>query len=304
MPSARQALETHPGVGAEAKYAVRVTSGQATYLDQIVDAHRRAAALDQRPLNELLENAKANTESPRGFRRALGSPGLSVIAEIKRRSPSKGALNAELDPTSLSQTYAQGGAACLSVLTDEAHFGGSVSDLQLARSATQLPVLRKDFTVSEADVCDARLMGADCVLLIAAALTDDELGRFHQLATELGLDVLVEIHDEAELSRALAVGATMVGVNQRDLHTFAVDHDRARRVGRAIPDTVVRVAESGVRGPADAASLAQAGFDAVLVGESLVTSADPAAAVRALRESCDEKNRADAPEVRLDVARP
>jgi indole-3-glycerol phosphate synthase len=260
-----------------------VTSGHSTYLDRIVAAHREAASNDQRDVGALIRTASAVSAPTRGFRRALTEPGLSVIAEIKRRSPSKGALNADLDPAGLASRYASGGAACLSVLTDEVHFGGSVADLQAAALATSLPVLRKDFTVSEADVCDARLMGADCVLLIAAALTDHELLRFHGLAVSLGLDVLVEIHDEAELDRALAVGSVLVGVNQRDLHTFAVDHDRARRVGRAIPDSVVRVAESGVRGAEDAASLAEAGFDAVLVGESLVTANDPARAVRALR---------------------
>ena len=144
-------------------------------------------------------------------------------------------------------------------------------------------MLRKDFTVSPADVCDARIMGADAVLLIAAALDDRELAELHDLAVEVGLDALVEVHDEAELGRALAAGADLVGVNQRDLVTFEVDNARAERVGRAMPSGVVRVAESGVRGPEDAAALAAAGFDAVLVGELLVTSGDPEAAVAALR---------------------
>lgn len=163
------------------------------------------------------------------------------------------------------------------MLTDE-FFGGSVADLQAAR-ACSLPVLRKDFTVSERDVVDARLMGADCVLLIAAALAPSELIGFHRLAVEIGLDVLVEIHDEPELEVALAAGATLVGVNQRDLVTFQVDHERALRMAGVMPAGVVRVAESGVRGAADAASLRAAGYHAVLVGETLVTSGDPAAAV-------------------------
>lgn len=171
----------------------------------------------------------------------------------------------------------------MSVLTDGPHFGGSPADLAAARGAVGLPVLRKDFTVDPRDVCDARLMGADCVLLIAAALDDAELRDFHQLADAVGLDALVEIHDEAELERALAVDARLVGVNQRDLVTFEVDHDRARRVGAAMPATVVRVAESGIRGPDDARSLAEVGFDAVLVGETLVTSGDVVAATRSLR---------------------
>ena len=219
----------------------------------------------------------------RGFRAALDDVAhLAVISEIKRRSPSKGALNADLDPAALAQDYELGGAACLSVLTDEDSFGGSVTDLQLARAATSLPVLRKDFTVCSHDVVDARLMGADCLLLIAAALDPSELTSLHRLAVAVGLDVLVEIHDESELEVALSAGANLVGVNQRDLVTFQVDHERALRMAGVMPPGVVRVAESGVRGPTDAAALYAAGYHAVLVGESLVTSGDPAAAIAAL----------------------
>ncbi|HET8621624.1 MAG TPA: indole-3-glycerol phosphate synthase TrpC, partial [Acidimicrobiales bacterium] len=241
---------------------------------------------DDRPLGPLVAEASA-LPACRGFADALRSPAgtgaVAVIAEVKRRSPSKGDLAAGLDPAELARAYERGGAACLSVLTDREFFGGSPDDLRAARGATGLPVLRKDFTVAPADVCDTRLMGADAVLLIAAALDDDELGELHTLALDVGLDVLVEVHDEQELERALAVGASLVGVNQRDLVTFAVDHARARRVGSSMPPSVVRVAESGIRGPGDARSLAAAGFDAVLVGESLVTAPDPAAAVAALR---------------------
>ena len=257
---------------------------RATYLDRIVAAHREAATTDQRLVSALL--AEAQDQSPtRGFRVALQRDGLQVIAEIKRRSPSKGDLNSGLDPGLMAQRYESGGAACLSVLTDAEHFGGSVADLRAARDACVLPVLRKDFTVCEADVLDARIMGADAVLLIAAALSDGELETFSGLGEAIGLDVLVEIHDEDELARAQRVGATLVGVNQRDLHTFQVDHERALRVGRAMAASITRIAESGVRGPNDAASLAGAGFDAVLVGESLVTSGDPSAAVAALRSA-------------------
>jgi indole-3-glycerol phosphate synthase len=253
----------------------------ATYLDRIIQEHRLAASADGRDLDALAEQA-AGCPPVRGFRAALEGPGLSVIAEVKRRSPSKGDLFGDLDPATLAGQYCVGGAACMSVLTDAENFGGSPSDLAAARGAVALPVIRKDFTVHERDVIDARLMGADCVLLIVAALSDDELARFHGLAVDLGLDVLVETHDEPELERALAVGATLVGVNQRDLVTFQVDHERAARMGAAMPDSVVSVAESGVRGPDDAASLRQAGYDAILVGESLVTSGDPEAAVRDL----------------------
>jgi indole-3-glycerol phosphate synthase len=257
------------------------------YLDKIVQSHREVASRDQRNLDDLAGQASA-LSSTRGFRARLvqGSrESLCVIAEIKRKSPSKGVLRANLDAAHIASLYEQGGASCLSVLTDEHFFGGSVEDLQIARASTSLPVIRKDFTVSEFDVLDARLMGADCVLLIAAALTDDELSRFHDLAVQIGLEVLVETHDEHELERALNVGATIVGVNQRDLITFEVDHARAERMASLIPPTVVRVAESGVRNADDARRLRDAGYDAVLVGESIVTSSDPVAAVRDLKVS-------------------
>jgi indole-3-glycerol phosphate synthase len=178
--------------------------------------------------------------------------------------------------------YESGGAACLSVLTDRDFFGGSAEDLGAARSACSLPVLRKDFTVSALDVCDARTMGADAVLLIVAALTDGELRSFLALAERLSLTPLVEVHDELELKRALAAGAGVVGVNQRDLRTFEVDRERALALAGSIPADVVAVAESGIRGADDVASLAGAGFRAVLVGETLIRSHDRRAAVGAL----------------------
>jgi indole-3-glycerol phosphate synthase len=250
-----------------------------TYLDRIVERHRAAAAADRRSLDRLLDRV-ASLEPTRGFRHALADRDrLGVVAEIKRRSPSKGDLNPALDPAQLAATYERGGAACLSVLTDEESFGGSATDLRAARAACALPVLRKDFTVSELDIVDARLMGADCVLLIAAALDRSELVAFHRLAVEIGLDALVEIHDEHELEVALEARADLIGVNQRDLVTFEVDHDRAERMGGVIPDGAVKIAESGVRDGADARRLAAAGYHAVLVGETLVTSPDPAAAI-------------------------
>jgi indole-3-glycerol phosphate synthase len=254
----------------------------ATYLDRILERHRETARSDRRSVDALLDEARSMPPA-RGFRAALtGHDALAVIAEIKRRSPSKGDLNVGLDPAEWAATYEGGGASCLSVLTDAEHFGGSPDDLRAARAACRLPVLRKDFTVSELDVLDARLMGADCVLLIAAALDPGELAAFHRLAVDIGLDVLVEIHDEHELDAALAAEASLIGVNQRDLVTFEVDHDRARRMAGVIPDHVVKVAESGVRGAADAGSLRAAGYHAVLVGETLVTSDDPRAAIAAL----------------------
>ena len=206
-----------------------------------------------------------------------------MIAEIKRRSPSKGDLAPDLVPEVQAKAYESGGATCLSVLTDAEFFGGSPDDLVAASMATGLPVLRKDFTVGPADVCDAALMGADAVLLIAAALSPSLLAELAGLAAHLGLDALVEVHDESEVAVAVAAGATLIGVNQRDLVTFEVDADRAVRVAASIPPGVVRVAESGIRGAGDVTRLAEAGYDAVLVGESLVRSGDPAAAVAALR---------------------
>ncbi len=256
----------------------------ATYLDAILAAHRAVAAADTRPTGRLAEAARALPPT-RGFRDALaGGDRLAVIAEIKRRSPSKGDLHPDLDPAGLARAYRDGGASCLSVLTDEDHFGGSAADLAAARAAVVLPVLRKDFTVSANDVCDARLMGADCVLLIAAALDDAELADFSALAADIGLDVLVEMHDEEELERALTnTAGDLIGVNQRDLVTFQVDQARAVRLAGVMPGGTVRVAESGVRGPDDAVALAAAGYHAVLVGEHLVTSGDPAASLAALR---------------------
>lgn len=252
----------------------------ATYLDAILTHHRKENLSRHPDLDALAEQALGGAPT-RDFREALQSRaaqvGIAVIAEIKRRSPSKGNLSLGLDPAELAKTYERGGASCLSVLTDSPHFGGSVDDLVTARASCSIPVLRKDFTVSVADIYETRIMGADAILLIVAALDDNELEEFHDLALSLGLDVLVEVHDEPELKRALAVGADIIGVNQRDLHTFEVDHDRARRVGALIPANVVRVAESGIANSHDVASLVEAGYEAVLVGEALVTSEDPIA---------------------------
>ena len=241
-------------------------------------AHRQAAAADVRPFDALVADARL-LPSPRPFRDTLAR-GRALIAEVKRRSPSKGDLAPDLVAGVLAKAYEVGGAACLSVLTDAHFFGALPADLNEARAACALPVLRKDFTVSERDVCDARIMGADAVLLIVAALSDDELSRFGAVARGLGLAALVEVHTEHELSRALASGGDLIGVNQRDLSTFAVDDALAARLRGQMPEGVVTVAESGIRDERDVARLFAAGYDAVLVGESLVTSPDPTAAVR------------------------
>lgn len=254
------------------------------YLDDILEHHRALAKEDHRDVNLLVAQARS-LPLIRSFRDSIVNASrhhLAVIAEIKRRSPSKGNLNATLNPAHIAKIYEQSGASCLSVLTDEKYFGGSKSDLMAARGASVLPVIRKDFTVSLSDVCDARLMGADCILLIAAALSRSELSEFHQLSHDVGLEVLVEVHDENELEEALDVGAHLIGVNQRDLTTFAVDHTRAQRLAALIPSGVVKVAESGVRDHDDARALRDAGYDAVLVGEALITSGDISTTLQAL----------------------
>jgi indole-3-glycerol phosphate synthase len=252
-----------------------------TYLADILASHRARAVGDDRDPDELAART-AELESPRDFAGALVGGGISCIAELKRRSPSKGDLDLGLQPDLLSKEYVAGGAACLSVLTDVDFFGGSVADLIAAREASGLPVLRKDFTVQEADVVDARLMGADAVLLIVAALSDDELTRFQLRADTLGMTALLEVHDEMELARALNAGARLIGVNQRDLRTFEVDHNRACAMAAHIPAGIVAVAESGIRDGADARRLAEAGYDAMLVGETLIRSSDRAAELRSL----------------------
>ena len=261
------------------------------YLDSILVAHRAASAQDGRDPSAVVDETRElclreGEVGRRDFVQALVSGhaarGMAVISEIKRRSPSKGELDLTLDPAVVAGEYEAGGASCLSVLTDEEFFGGSRSDLVAARAACTLPVLRKDFTVSALDVCDARTLGADAVLLIVAALDDLELVTFLTLARELGLAALVEVHDEPELDRALAVGADLIGVNQRDLRTFEVDRDRALRMGERMPEGVVAVAESGIRDAVDVERLASVGYSAVLVGETLVRSADRRSAVDAL----------------------
>ncbi len=253
-----------------------------TYLSGIVASHRQAAALDSRSLDDVVATAH-HTRPPRGFAARISShEGLAVIAEVKRASPSLGPLVPHLDPAELALAYKDGGASCCSVLTDEHFFSGSMEDLQLVQATVDLPVLRKDFTVSALDIADARCMGADAVLLIAAVLSNDELSSFARLAHEIDLDVLVEVHDERELERALELDVAMIGVNQRDLVTFTIDPERAVRLAASIPSSVVAIAESGIRGEDDARTMANAGFSAILVGEILVKATDRVAATRAL----------------------
>ena len=245
-----------------------------TYLDQILNFHREEAVNDPRPLDGLLDLARS-VDKPRDFVTPLVESSLeelSLITEIKRRSPLKGDLEIDLNPADLANEYTEGGARCLSVLTDNNFFHGSLSDLRVARSFTELPVLRKDFTVDVRDVCDARIAGADAVLLIVVALDDHELLDFYSLATELSMAVLVEVHNEKDVERALSIDAEVIGVNQRDLSTFEIDSNRASYLAKFIPEEKVRIAESGIKTKFDALKILQAGYDAALVGEALVTS--------------------------------
>jgi indole-3-glycerol phosphate synthase len=252
-------------------------------LDQILAAKRdEVTLLHQPPTRDAIRTAALAAPAPRDFAGALRhSEHLAVIAELKRRSPSKGDLAPDLDPALTAAAYAAGGARALSVLTDQIFFGGTVDDLRQARAAApDTPVLRKDFTIDADQVYETRAIGADAVLLIVAAVPDDALLRdLHDLAGDLGLAALVEAHDAPELERALDLGAQIVGVNARDLATFDENLAGVARLAATIPSDVVAVAESAIRSPADAAQMAAVGFDAVLVGEALVRAADPAGLV-------------------------
>jgi indole-3-glycerol phosphate synthase len=257
-----------------------------TVLDEILATKRDEVTVLHRPqTRDLLRRTALDAPPTREFAGALrkGDGTIAVIAEIKRRSPSKGDLAPDLDPALTAKEYARGGAAALSVLTDQLWFGGAVADLQSARAAVDVPLLRKDFTIDPVQVYETRAIGADAILLILAALPDDAVViDLQDLAWSLGLAVLVEAHSAAEVERAVRLGARIVGVNARDLATFDEHLDRVEAMTAAIPAEVVAVAESAIRRPEDAARMAEAGFDAVLVGEALVRSADPAALAAAL----------------------
>lgn len=254
-----------------------------TYLDNIVARHRTRASRDQRNWRARLETAV--TSHRPSFRDALtrtpGAP-LSVIAELKRRSPSKGWLAPDLDVATMASCYVRSGARAVSVLTDHEFFAGSLDDLVVVAAQVDAPLLRKDFTVSENDVLDACDAGASAILLIVAALSDQELQGFLHLAHQLDLDALVEVHDHLEAARALDAGAVLVGVNQRDLRSFEVDAHHAALVVESVRrDGVVTVCESAITGLDDVQRAADAGYDAILVGEAFVTAAEPALAVAA-----------------------
>jgi indole-3-glycerol phosphate synthase len=258
-----------------------------TILDEILEQKRSELAEARRrlPGARLAERAEALREPVRGFRRALErAVPPAVIAELKRRSPSRGEIRADFDPVLLAKEYADGGAAALSVLTDERFFGGSLAFLRRVREAVALPLLRKDFLIDSYQVDEARLAGADAVLLIVAALEGPSLGALLERARSLGLDALVEVHDERELDAALAAGADWIGINNRDLRSFVTDLAVTERLAPRVPPGVAIVAESGIHGPADVARLARAGARAFLVGESLMREPEPGRALRRLRE--------------------
>jgi indole-3-glycerol phosphate synthase len=226
-------------------------------------------------------SGEAAGKRPRSLRNALSGPGIAVIAEFKRRSPSAGTLREEADLGEIVDAYARGGASALSVLTEGPSFGGSLDDLRAARERCELPILRKDFVVEEYQLLEARAAGADAVLLIVAALATD-LAQLHDGARALGLDVLVEVHDRSEVDRALGIGAQMIGINNRDLRDFTVDVARTTLLRSAIPAGIAVVSESGIANAEQLRDLEAEGVDAVLVGESLMRAADPARALREL----------------------
>jgi indole-3-glycerol phosphate synthase len=249
-------------------------------LDDIIVGVREDLAARQAitSLEELKERAQAQSAAQDGVA-ALRQPGIAVIAEVKRSSPSKGPLAAITDPAALAEDYELGGASVISVLTEQRRFGGSLADLDAVRARVEVPLLRKDFIVSSYQLWEARAHGADLVLLIVAALEQEALISLLERTESLGMTPLIEVHDEAELERALAAGARIVGVNARDLKTLMVDRSVFGRLSPLIPDSVVKVAESGVRGPHDLLAYAADGADAVLVGEGVVVGGHPRQAV-------------------------
>jgi indole-3-glycerol phosphate synthase len=259
--------------------SLRTTAG---ILAEIV-AHKRTEIEPLFPRKqELQAKAEQNRTAHRRFAHALREHVPAVIAEVKKASPSKGLLQPDFHPARIAAAYQEGGAACLSVLTDAKYFQGSLDDLESARNATRLPVLRKDFTIDPVQIYEAAAYGADAILLIAAVLEIRQLRDFRQLATELGLTALVEVHNMEELDCALQSGAEVIGVNNRNLETFEVSLDTSLRLSKQMPAEVLRVSESGIFTRADIQLLQGAGFHAFLIGESLVKAGDPAAALRAL----------------------
>jgi indole-3-glycerol phosphate synthase len=251
-------------------------------LARIVD-HKRSQLARASAHRADLERRAADRPAARDFRAALLASQPAIIAEIKQASPSKGVFTDDFHPASIAKLYEAGGAAVLSVLTDEEFFKGKLADLEAARSAVSIPVLRKDFTIDEFHIVEAAAHGADAILLIAAILDVKQMRGFRELAARYGMAALVEVHDDYELDAALDSGADIIGVNNRNLHTFEVTLDTSLRLAVKMPAAVIKIAESGIHSRADVQRLQAAGFRAFLVGEHLMKSADPAAALRELR---------------------
>lgn len=261
---------------------VRTSSG---ILADIVQHKKQEVASLQEHAVVLEQQAYERKDAPRPFMQALRGTEPAIIAEIKKASPSKGILAEEFHPALLAQAYEQGGAACLSVLTDQNYFQGSLHDLEAARAAASIPILRKDFTLNRVQIFQAAAHGADAILLIAAILSTEELTHFRELAHSLRLAALVEVHNQDELAKASDSGADLIGVNNRDLETFEVSLDTSLRLSYLMPANAVRVSESGIRTKADIDLLRGAGFQAFLIGESLMKSGDPARTLRELSGS-------------------
>jgi len=261
-------------------------SASGTVLGRILAETREEVArrIQAVPEDQLRDRARPDRGGGDALRRALAAPGVGVIAEFKRRSPSAGSLAESPDLQAVVDAYERGGAAAVSVLTEGPNFGGSLDDLRAAREACALPILRKDFVVDAYQLLEASAAGADAVLLIVAALEPAELAALHEEALALGLDVLIEVHDAAELEVALGAGAELIGINNRDLRDFTVDIDRTERLMGYVPAAVTVVSESGISRPEQISRLAARGVAGVLVGESLMRAPDPALALRALRE--------------------
>jgi indole-3-glycerol phosphate synthase len=252
-------------------------------LDDIVAAKRVEVAEHKASRTvAALRASRFYAEPRRGFHEALRRPGRAVIAEVKKASPSRGVIRADFAPVEIAKSYERAGARCLSVLTDEPFFQGSLAHLGAIRHGVGLPLLRKDFVIDPYQVVEARAFGADAVLLICAILGDGQLRELHAAATEAGLDALVEVHDEPELERALACGARLVGINNRDLRSFVTSLEVAETLAPRLPAEVTAVAESGLKSAADLERLERAGVHAYLIGESLMTAADPGEALAAL----------------------
>lgn len=260
------------------------------FISRIIEDKRREVEKARQLINdaEIKRLAMSAEGAERGFRAALSSPGpmgVNIIAEIKRASPSKGVIRENLDVISLSQSYQDGGAAAISVLTEQNYFKGSNADLQAVRKSVNLPVLRKDFIVTEYQIYESRYIGADAILLIVRALSDRELRDFNSLAGSLGLDVLTEVHNREEMQRAITAGAAIIGINNRNLSTFVTDINVSIELAAELPEGTVAVAESGIKNRADIKNITAAGIHNFLTGESIVRSDDPAGHIRSL--CCD-----------------